>query len=210
MSTTEPMSEVTIANMAIDLLSDQYINDLSQDGTVPEFIALNFGPVRDELLQMFPWNFAAARALLAQSSTPAFGWKYGCELPADCIIPREIRTNGKFNYDPVPFEYEGSEILTDYTPAVPLIYTKRETNPTKFSPLFSRTLANRLAWYGAQVITGKAGYVARVQQMMLDSFENARLVESLAAGTPQEQWRPDILTVRGLTDDTAVILARND
>ena len=44
MSTTDPMSEVTIANMAIDLLSDQYINSLDQDGNVPEFLALNFGP----------------------------------------------------------------------------------------------------------------------------------------------------------------------
>lgn len=208
MTTSAPLDEVTIANMAIDVLSDIYINDLSEDGPVPEFMNLNFGPVRDELLQMFPWNFAKSRELVASSGAPAFGWKYQCLQPSDMIAPLEIRCSGEWNYDPVPFEYEGEYILTDYTPPVPLIYTRRVTNASKFSPLFARTLANRLAWYAAQTVTGKDSFITKARDMMFEAFEQGKLAESLAAGTPQEQFRSDILSVRGLTADTAELLAR--
>lgn len=208
MSTSDPLSEVSIANMAIDVLADEAIVDLNQEGVVAEYMSRNFGPVRDELLQMFPWNFAKTRASLASSGAPAFGWTYQCLIPDGCLRPLEIRCNGEFNYDPVPFEYEGDYILTDYTPPVPLIFVQRVTNTTKFSPLFARTLANRLAWYGAQNITGKTSFVNKAETMMVNVFEEGKLAESLASGTPQEQYRSDILTVRGLRADTAETLAR--
>ena len=194
--------------MAIDVLTDDPIVNLNQEGVVPEFMSRNFGPVRDELLQMFPWNFAKTRVNVASDGEPAFGWKYSCPVPDGCLRPLEIREGGEFNYPPVPFEYEGNAVLTDYRPPVPLIYVQRVVNPTKFSPLFARTLANRLAWYGAQNITGKTSFINKAERMMVDAFEQGKLAESLASGTPQEQFRSDILTVRGLTSETRDLLSR--
>jgi hypothetical protein len=195
-NTSAPYSEVSIANLAVDILDDYPLQDLDDEGVVARFLARNFGPVRDELLEMYPWRFATGRYLAPATDEPAFGWTYAAELPDDCVVPREIRTGGKFNGRPVLFEHEGTVLLTDYTPPVPLIYTRRITDPAKFTPLFARCLATRLAFYGAQNITGKESYTNKTLGMFSDAYEQARLAETLKAGSQQEQNRQDILDIR--------------
>ena len=198
MSVNAPLSDVAIANMAIDVLDDDILVSLSDDTTVGRWMNRNYGYVRDEVLEKYPWNFAKRRRLIpALEKPPEFGWDYQYELPSDCIKPLEIRTGGLHNAPPVPFEHEEGVILTNHRPPIPLIYTGRVTDPTRFTPLFARVLAMQLALYAAHSITGKSSYVQKASNLLSEAWEQARLSQSLSAGTPQSQNRHDIIAIRG-------------
>lgn len=198
--TTTSLSETAVANMAIDVLEDFPITDLDDPGPVGKFMARNFGPARDEILQAFPWPFAKKYAYVAaDSADPPFGWDYAYTFPADCIKPMPLRNEGKWNGSIIVHEVVSDRrIFTNYAPPLPLLYIKRETNPARWTPLFARVLAMQLAVYGAQNITGKRSYVDKATMMLSAAWENARLAETLTAGTPERQSRSDIIDIRGV------------
>lgn len=198
--TSAPLSETRVANMAIDVLDDFPINDLNDPGPVGKFMARNFGPTRDEILHAFPWPFARKYAWLpADTDAPPFGWDYSYTFPADCIKPLPPRKEGKWNGSLIVHEVVADrKIYTNHAAPLPVIYIKREANPSKWSPLFARVLAMQLAVYGSQNITGKGSYTQKAMTMLSAAWENARLAESLTAGTPEPQNRHAIIDVRGV------------
>ena len=198
MPTTDPLDEVAVANMAIDVLDDVAIADLDQGGPVAEFMRRNFGPTRDEILQQFPWPFAKKYQYVGiDSDGPPFGWDYAYTLPTDCIEPYPIRYEGKWSGNLIVYEIVGRKIYTNHEAPLPLIYKRKVTNMAEWTPLAARVLAMQLAVYGAQNITGKRSYVEKAAGMLSAAREEARLTESLSAGTPEPQSRHDIIDFRG-------------
>lgn len=204
-NTSALLSEVGIANMASGLLAEYPIESLDDDRPIGRFMAREFGYVRDEMLQVYPWHFAKKRALLPQASpAPAFGWAYAYTLPADCLRALPIRLGGQHNYDPVPHEVESGQVLTDYeyNGVLPVHYIWRVTDASKFPPLFARTMANRLAVIASQRITGKATYYQTARDAYLASMQEAVMADSLSRGTPESVYVRDglqtSLSVRGV------------
>ena len=198
MAVDTPFSNVAVANMAIDVLEDDPLVSLQDNTVMGRWMSRNYGFVRDETIELFPWNFAKTRVMLpVLNPPPAFGWRYQAQLPEDSIRPLEIREAGHHNAPPIKFEHEGDLILTDYKPPIPLIYLRRVLDPTKFTPLFARVFAMRLARYAAQSVTGKQSYVGKADGLLKDAWEHVRLTDSLASGTPQKQNRYDIIDIRG-------------
>lgn len=196
-NTTAPLSEVAVANFAATILEDHTLTSLDEDTVLGRFMAREFGYVRDELLRSHPWAFAKTRKILAPlSEAPAFGYKYKYALPTDCLRFLALRGCGERNGGTIPHEIEGREILTNEGPELRVIYIKRVSNASLFDPLFARALGSLLAVMASQRVTGKGSYFDRAQSEFARNLANAKLVNSLEMGTPEDQEREDILDVR--------------
>lgn len=198
-TTTAPLSEVAIANMAIDILADQPITSLGDSTVVGRWMARNFGRVRDEVLEMYPWNGVKTRvALAADSAPPTFGWKYQYTVPADCITLLPLRYGGALNGALIPYEFESGKILTDASAPLLVRYIRRETNVAKWTALQARILASRLAFIASLTINGKAQYSQKAEKLLTDAIETSKLGDTLASGTPEQQTIQDIIAIRGV------------
>lgn len=199
MTTTEPYSETSIANIAIDILDDVALTDLNQGGTVANFMARNFGPARDWLQQVYPAHFTKAYTQLAVDFTdPAFGWYYSYTPPADCIRVLPLRADGAWNGALIAYEMVGGKIYTNQSAPLNLVYIAKKTNAAQFPPAFARLLACRLALLAAQNITGKTSYVEKAKGLYDEAMEFYRLTDSLESGTPEDQYDDNIVAVRGV------------
>ena len=153
---------------------------------------------RDALLEMHDWGFAMRRVALAElvNPNPTATWAYCYAQPNDLLntvavlpptasddtsstvatplpwsdLPVVYTPGGE--YTPQPFILEsgpdGTDLLyTNQADAV-LRYVARVTDPTKFSPLFARTLAHFLAsMLAGPLVKGQAGEALATQQHVM-------------------------------------------
>jgi hypothetical protein len=202
-NTSAPLTESGIASMAASMLDDFHITSLDDDSTLGRFMAREFGYVRDEVLESYPWHFAKSRKLLAPTPTTSddFGWSYKYQTPTDCLRLMPIRDHGTFNAPPVPFEWESGHILTNMPPSymggLPIHYIRRETNPTKFTPLFARLLATKLSMLAATRVTGKASYYDKMTNAYRAAMQEAVMSDTLSRGPAEDQYGDTALNVRG-------------
>lgn len=88
-----PATVTDLANLALDLIEqNQALLDLESDNTsVGKAVRRAFWQCWDETLQAAPWNCARKRKRLAAlSETPAWGFAYYYQLPADYVNLQEI------------------------------------------------------------------------------------------------------------------------
>ncbi len=199
-NTSAPLSEVGIANMAAELLSDHGMATLDENTPLGRFMQRNFGYVRDEMLQAYPWHFAKTRKILpVDNAAPAFGYSYSYTLPTDCLKLLPLRCGGLHNGTPIPYELESGKILTngDGNTSLKIHYIRRETDCSKFSPLFARAFGCRLALIASVRVTGKSNYYDRCLLAYQDSMFLAAQQDSLERGTPESQYDSEVLAVRG-------------
>ena len=177
-----------------------------------------FYPIaRDSLLEMHAWSFATKRVTLPLLNVTVATWKYVYLLPSDvlnvlAVIPPLANDDYSINmsypsqygynpeiipasgaYVPQPYSIEvlstGQQvILTNQENAV-LRYTRFVTDTTKFSPLFTTTLA----WYLASMIAGPiikgdqgSAEAKRCLQMM-----QAFMTEATASDAVQRNIHPN-------------------
>lgn len=182
-NTSAPLSETAIATMAAGLLDEYHISDLDDDHPMARFMAREFGYVRDEFLQLYPWHFATTRASLPEVlPAPAFGWLRAFQRPHDCIRMLPLRVGGFKDGPEVPHEVESGRVLTDAVAPLLVRYVKREIDLTKWSPLAARALACRLAMFAATRVTGKTGYYQKAQQAYQEALTLAMHADSLERG----------------------------
>lgn len=169
-----PYSETGIVNLAIGRLgSTGRITSL--DDTTANAVRAKavWQYIRDEVLEDFPWKFAKTRAALAKDSTdPAFGFDCRYVLPYDCL--KVLSTSEDQPDNPLVYEIESGYLLTDYDNSsqdLYILYTKRVTDTTKYSPSFVNALAYRLAAELAMAITNDK----TIAQSMQALYQNALL-----------------------------------
>lgn len=195
--TDQPISETAVANMAVTTLDERHITSLDEDTVLGRFLASQFGFARDELLRLHPWAFASRREVLAPlDAKPSFGWDFQYQLPSDCLRLLPIRAGGQHNGRLIPYEREGTRCLTNVGPQLPVAYVRRVKNASEYDPLFARALGERLALMAAQRITGKSSYVDKAAALYRQALADAFATNALDMGTPEDQYRQDILDVR--------------
>jgi hypothetical protein len=196
--TTRPISEVSIANMAATLIGERRLLSFDDPSKFGQMMSAEFGYLRDEALQMHPWSFAQGRAVLVEDTDPpAFGWLYSYECPADHLTTRRLRYEGQHGGLNVPFEKEGTKLLTNMSAPLLLIYVKRVTAVSKFTPLFSRLLAAHIAVTAASSITGKNSYMANAADAFQRATYAATLHNALDSGTTESYVQETADSVRG-------------
>lgn len=159
-------SVVDICNKALSLLGQEAIVSLDDDSPQAFACRLHWPLLRDEILRGHKWNCAAGRANLGRLvQTPAFGFKYYFQLPADCLMVKEL----------VPaqdFEVEGNLLLCDSETAS-IKYIKSETDSTRYDPqlsaAFSFLLASELAYQSTSSASLSGGMASEGNKKLGDA-----------------------------------------
>lgn len=214
---------VTLCNRALGLLGDR-ANLTSIDppeGSAQADNCAQFWPMaRDEALEAYDWLFAstvAEPAVYVEDTLSGFTYNYA--LPNDVIAVRSLRrANGSFLYGhdrgsggphyELAARADGSPALYTHEPAVAVRYTRRVTDPSRYSPGFQSAVVFLLAsMLAGPVIKGKAG--AQMAEVMRQRYEK-KVTE--AALVEQNQRRPRVsytasnIRARGATSDQDLII----
>ena len=187
-------SEVQICNLALSKISEQSILVLTENSPAARACNLVYEPMRDAVIRSHPWNFATARVGLAQlASTPAFGFLYEYQLPADFL--RVIQ----MEHEDTTFKIEGEKLLTDDVEAN-ISYIKKVTDPTQFDALFVEALATRIGAELANVLSENTATANMLKVEYGIKLAEARQADA-GEGTPEEitadTWRDARLTWSG-------------
>ena len=146
-------SEVSICNMALNNMGiGRVISKLTDATEEARACRRWYEPARDELLQEYPWNWAASVSELAETTeTSAFG-AHVYAVPANALRIRNVFSPSAPKVRPnwhIRRGLNGGRIvITDITPAW-AEYTCRVTDPMEFPP----TWADALAWLLAAKLT---------------------------------------------------------
>jgi len=188
MATAFEVSEVAICNLALqDLGRGLTITALDENSQAARSCRLRYPYARDACLRAYDWNFAAARASLpALVAAPAFGYAHAYQLPPDCLFVREVAGG-----DGHPWTVEGGKLLTDLSAPLHITYTRAETSPASFDPLFAETLAARIAADVAVSLTetlGKAQALWQVYQAKLAEARRRDAQEGRSGRSVDPDW----------------------
>lgn len=180
-------SEVDICNLALSQLGDSAtvsaINP--SDGSAQADHCARFYPIaRDAMLEMHSWGFSTVRVSLALLTDTWPEWAYAYACPNDALNTLAVlapdatddystglvlseTVYGNINtgtgiYTPQEYASEsdanGNQIIYTNQVNATLRYTRRVTDPTKFSPLFIQGLSTLLASHLAgPVLKGELG-----------------------------------------------------
>lgn len=170
-------SEVDICNLALSHLGDEAtVASISPpEGSAQASHCARFYPIaRDSLLEMHPWSFTVRRETLASLAVEfsVRSWAYSYAAPAgmlnllglyDPAATDDLSCSGQYTPQPYVLETaaDGSLILLTNQADAVLRYTQRNTDPTRFSPLFVDSLSWLLSSYLAgPLIKGETGAAA--------------------------------------------------
>jgi len=154
------MDNVDVANIGLVQLGAETISALDEDSPQAKKINAIFEYILKEVLRAHPWNFAIARASLAQLTTsPEFDYTYAFQLPSDCL--KVIRLEDTFD----DFKIEGDTLVTDAS-SVNLKYIKYVADPNEWDSGFITAFATRIA---AEITFGLTGSLS-LQAAKFDEY----------------------------------------
>lgn len=184
-------SVVSICNLALSNVGKTNISALTEASAEARACNQFYEHVRDVMLQVYPWRFAAKTASLAEVTNDKPGsWEYAYSRPTDCLKVRWLRseysetepTNTTIGQEIAnPYEAEGGTIYCDLSPAF-LRYTFKQTDPTRFSLLFIEALSWQLAVRLAMPLT-------RDPKVRQDAYQLARQLLATAEAHDANETR---------------------
>lgn len=205
-------SEVSIANLALSRQGQRAnISSLNppEGSSFAETMALFLPLVRDRLLQEHNWSWATKRSTLASTTVPATmtAWEYAFALPSDYLKAQRLLPEEATNDDQgVAYKIESGVLYTN-EPSPTLVYTFRQTDPTKWSPAFCNAAADWLAAdtigtivRGADARTKLALIEAAKQSLSLAKDSDSVSTQGSGSGqlnTPYARYTPSSIKARG-------------
>lgn len=190
-------SAVSICNAALDALGSDPITALSDDTKAGRWCNRNYERVRDAVLRAYPWNCAIARAVLAATDAPAFGYDNKFPLPegpdpAFCL--RVLSIDGEVDFG-LTYKIEGRNILTDEDAPLEILYIARVEDPAQFDALLVDAIAARLALDAAYPLGGSVSLAEAMSKVYQEKLAEARGVDA-QEGSPDEFTAPGWLESR--------------
>lgn len=189
----EALSQVRVANLALQKLGAQEIVSMDEDTRERRSITRCYTMLRDRELRAHNWNFSIKRAVLAPSSVvPAFEFAKAFPLPSDCLRPLPPARDVDWTIE----NHNGSKhILTNEGTVIYLRYVSRVTDETQFDPLFADMLACKIAWHCCEEITQSNQKKADIEREYDKAKADAKRTNAFEQATPQEP-EPPWLTAR--------------
>lgn len=196
------ITDVTIANMALSNLGNNYFITALNEGT-PEADQLNlwYDTALDATLSAYDWNFARKLATLSAhaDTAPTTVWAYRYTYPTDCVkVKYLVNPLGK-EADPVPYEFMMSDddsektIVTDLADAE-VVYTVRIVDEDLYTPYFIDALSLMLAAQVAIALTGKKTVK---ESLLLDWQRSLTLASTFDANEKMPQKPREAEHIRG-------------
>jgi hypothetical protein len=183
-----PVSNVTIANRALQKLGAKRISSLTQDHPNARSMNAAFERVRDGELRRYDWSFAIARAsIAADASGPTWGDWNRYTLPNDFLrLLRDDESGAN-----VDWKIEGLYILTADDAPLEIRYIARIEDPAYYDPLFIEAFAGRLALECAKEITDSTGDKESIKEDYKADIAEARRLGAIEKGAqefPEDEW----------------------
>lgn len=155
------ISNVSIANRALQMLGADSIINLTEDSNKARALNIAFEPVRDAELERRRWRFSIKRSSLAAlAAAPASDYARQFQLPNDYLrlIPGgalvSVADVSDFrSFTNALYSVEGDAVLTNLPAPLKIRYIARITDAGLFSPSFAEALAARLAHTCCERIT---------------------------------------------------------
>jgi len=183
-------SVVAICNSALIKLGASTIMALTDGSKNANLCNAQYERLRDELLRAHGWNFAAARARLAQlAATPAFGFAFAYQMPADCLRAISVHYDDRGG-NAVRYKIEGGKLLSDAS-EIHLRYVRAVTDPNDMDVSFREALAWKLAADLAIPITQSASTHELMRARFRDTLARARAVDAIEdfpESLPDSSW----------------------
>lgn len=188
-NTSGTLSEALIASMAAGLLDEYHVTSLDDNTPLGRYLAREFGQVRREILEEYPWFRARELVTLTElATTPDFGFAAKYQIPTNCIRVWRITDGDLFNGAPTPFKVYGTELHCDVRSSLNVIYCKDLANVGLWSAMMGRTFSAKMAMYASQNVTGKAGYFDKCEKAYVNASVNARMTDALAEGSGETTY----------------------
>ena len=165
-------SIVGICNGALNQLGATTILSLTEDSKNARLCNSRFTQVRDALFRTHPWNCLQKRIQIAADSTaPAWGFKFAYTLPADCLRLLKI-----LDYDS-NYKVEGRKVLSN-TETMKILYVARVIDPNEYDELLRETLSASLSADIAFAVTSNNTTSQNMYQLYQEKLRDARFVDS--------------------------------
>ena len=165
-------SIVGICNGALNQLGATTILSLTEDSKNARLCNSRFTQVRDALFRTHPWNCLQKRIQIAADSTaPAWGFKFAYTLPADCLRLLKI-----LDYDS-NYKVEGRKVLSN-TETMKILYVSRVIDPNEYDELLRETLSASLSADIAFAVTSNNTTSQNMYQLYQEKLRDARFVDS--------------------------------
>ena len=165
-------SIVGICNGALNQLGATTILSLTEDSKNARLCNSRFTQVRDALFRTHPWNCLQKRIQIAADSTaPAWGFKFAYTLPADCLRLLKI-----LDYDS-NYKVEGRKVLSN-TETMKILYVSRVIDPNEYDELLRETLSASLSADIAFAVTSNNTTSQNMYQLYQEKLKDARFVDS--------------------------------
>jgi hypothetical protein len=142
-SLTADLSEIGVANRALDLLGQEPVAAFDQTHRkAARLLGRHFAPTRRALIRTYRWNFAHARGEASVSgAAPAFGYAAAFTLPADCL--RVLEVDGLPDEE---WEVEEERKLTcNLAGPIKFSFNRDIADPARWDALFHRLFEYELA-----------------------------------------------------------------
>ena len=165
-------SIVDICNGALNQLGATTILSLTEDSKNGRLCNSRYTQVRDAVFRSHPWNCLQKRIELAADSTaPAWGFKYQYTLPSDCLRLLVI-----LDYDS-DYKVEGRKVLSN-TSSMKILYVSRVTDPNEYDELLRETLSAALGADIAYGVTSSNPVAQNMYELFQNKLRDARFVDS--------------------------------
>lgn len=199
------LSETDICNSALVKLGVDTISALSDNTKAAKLCNARYAYARDTVLASHPWNFAKKRISLAlDATTPAYYYTYRFIVPTDAIklLDNDLDENSEW-------VLENGYILT-FATTMNILYVFKQTDTTKFEPLFTEALAWWLASDLAYALVQSTALMQNCATMFKNVMAEARSKNAQERGSllavVADNWTQARVTSGsslGLSDDPA-------
>lgn len=182
------VSNVQIANRALQKLGAKRISSLSQDHPNARSMNAAFATVRDMELRRYDWSFAIKRESIAADGdeTTWGGWnRYS--LPNDFI--KLLRDNESGTH--VDWKIEGQYIVSADASPLEIRYIARIEDPNFYDALFVEAFAGRLATECCEEITQSPSKMEGIKRQYDEDIAEAKrigAIEKPAQDFPEDPW----------------------
>lgn len=190
-------TKVTIANRALDFISEFPISSLTEDNPYARWINRNYAHTVEMSLRQNVWNFATElHELNALPSRPSYRWRYQYQLPNLWLRVLPLTWDGERHGRPIPYEVKSNLLYTNAAAPRRVEIIMNVQEPGEWDALFAELVAARMALGMAHRFTGKNSFVEQCRALAQDALDAAAEINALEGSIePIEQH--DILRVRG-------------
>jgi hypothetical protein len=167
-------TKVTIANRALDYVSENPLVSLSDAGPFARWINRNFTQTVRMTTREQPWNFARRLHLLQEDpDRPPFRWRYRFQLPHNTVRVLTPTADGSRRGKGLPHEVLGNFLMMNHGGPRPVEIIEYLEDPGQWDDLFAEVIAARLAVGMCKRFTGKRDYLSDMIQMANQALDTA-------------------------------------